>query len=169
MAMLIHEFKKYKVNNFRDYINEIVSPIEHLYGTNDNFDNEKIINDINGVHTFFLHDDIYYVVYINKDGYFGFGSSAEYSANISNYSDSNSFTKSTKQKNNGFKIFNFTFYVILKLIQKQKLKEYWFEGSNLKLKKVYKKMVSNKKFQKNLNDIGYTIEEFKDSYFIKGK
>ena len=167
MALLKDEFKKYDVKTFKDYVNEIVSPIEYSYGLNDNLNDSKIVKDDYGIYTFFTLNKKYYVVYINHEGYFGFGISKEYSVNIEDYTDdSESFSKN---KNNGYKIFNIVFYILIELINDFKLKEYWFEPSNEKLKKIYEKMTKNTKFQKQLDDLGYEIKPFKNSYFIKRK
>lgn len=163
MSMLFEH--KNKLMFFKEFIlTEAIKPKETDFGTDGK--NRKFLSSDKIVYTFFKDDKNSYLVAIDKvNGEVAFSSKeGEISLNSSDYD------VSRKDTHNATKVFNKVFYIILIMIKKYDLDLISFDAANPALGNVYSVMVKNKKFQEELEKVGYKFyAEIGNSYYFERK
>lgn len=161
MSMLFEH--ENKLMFFKEFIlTEAIKPKETEFGTDGK--NRKFLSSDRIVYTFFKDDKNSYLVAIDKDnGEVAFSSKeGEISLNSSDYD------VSRKDTHNATKVFNKVFYIILIMIKKYDLDLISFDAANPALGNVYSVMVKNKKFQEELEKVGYKFyAEIGNSYYFE--
>ncbi len=161
MSMLFEH--KNKLMFFKEFIlTEAIKPKETDFGTDGK--NRKFLSSDKIVYTFFKDDKNSYLVAIDKvNGEVAFSSKeGEISLNSSDYD------VSRKDTHNATKVFNKVFYIILIMIKKYDLDLISFDAANPALGNVYSVMVKNKKFQEELEKVGYKFyAEIGNSYYFE--
>jgi hypothetical protein len=152
-----------KLMFFKEFIlTEAINPKETDFGTDGK--NRKFLSSDKIVYTFFKDDKNSYLVAIDKvNGEVAFSSKeGEISLNSSDYD------VSRKDTYNATKVFNKVFYIILIMIKKYDLDLISFDAANPALGNVYSVMVKNKKFQEELEKVGYKFyAEIGNSYYFE--
>lgn len=163
MSMLFEH--ENKLMFFKEFIlTEAIKPKETDFGTDGK--NRKFLSSDKIVYTFIKDDKNSYLVAIDKvNGEVAFSSKeGEISLNSSDYD------VSRKDTHNATKVFNKVFYIILIMIKKYDLDLISFDAANPALGNVYSVMVKNKKFQEELEKVGYKFyAEIGNSYYFERK
>lgn len=163
MSMLFEH--KNKLMFFKEFIlTEAIKPKETDFGTDGK--NRKFLSSDKIVYTFFKDDKNSYLVAIDKvNGEVAFSSKeGEISLNSSDYD------VSRKDTHNATKVFNKVFYIILIMVKKYDLDLISFDAANPALGNVYSVMIKNKKFQEELEKVGYKFyAEIGNSYYFERK
>lgn len=159
------------VQSFNDFLlSEAIKPREVLYGLNSPEFNNKMIYNKNGLFvTCFGHpkdkEETVLVAVLNGECSFGtfktFGELGNH--NVLDYIE----ILSDKKKNNGspgLKIFNNVFYVLLEIINKHNLNDFWFNAANRDLSVVYSMVVKNKYFLQEMSDFSYSFDSGKHKF-----
>lgn len=130
---------------------EAIEPKEVQYGTNREADNGEIRTTGSAQYTFFIENDIYYVVGVDENGVFGFAANQTYSPNIENYSVDRLKTLSA------FRVFSKVMYVLSQLVVQARRPIYYlkFAAADHKLSGLYNKMVKNRRLIGEVRQMGF--------------
>ena len=147
---------------FKDFLCESFEPKIIDYGSNDLMNNKKwtsLDNDFFVTYFESEYRDIYCVLF--RMGHFGFGIKISDYKNIETFNELNKyFTFKPRAVGNALRIFNNIIYVITEFIIKIKLNEFYFNGSNEDLKKLYEHMIKDKSFNKVLKKLNFKYVGF---------
>lgn len=165
-------------NNFLSFkeflLTEAIKPTKIEYGINDNFDDEEWITKTssNGLklhYTFIHRDNFYYFVSIRSDFDIGFATSRTISISKIqdiDYIEDEFLLERVRDTKNILKFFGNMAYVMLKGLHKFNMKKAIFSGHDPELGVAYKTIVTNKFFQKNLEEYGFMYSGKEEANFV---
>lgn len=165
MSFLIitEDHKMMSLNDF--LLSESIRPKEIKFGTNPETDNLKFKTIDTFTGTFFTALQAWFAVVINsKNGDVMFGISEQFSDKFSAYTDEKIRSLNSSQVP---RIFSFVFFIVIQLLKKEEnqLKEIRFSGTPV-TGNLYKRLVRNKAFLEELENIGFSYRGFVDDYYI---
>lgn len=155
-------FENGKILPFRQFLlSESIKPNQISYGTDKDFKNSNILKIDKNYLTSFMYDDKVFTVII-ADNEVGFHFTYTKNINFENFDYINSIMENDSfmylGASNAARVFGYVFFIIIDIIKKYNLKIVSFNGEHDKLDSVYKKMVHNRFFIKEFEDLGFKYE-----------
>ena len=152
--------KYISLSNFLLY--ESFRPQEILFGTNENSNNKKFLEQENYIATFFKTFDYYFIVIFDKnDSELGFGISEDFSVVTSDYSEKRLRKMDSIQTP---KVFSYILYIALEMFKKINPDIIKFRATATTFN-LYELLVKNKTFLKILKDHGYNYLGNFDNFY----
>lgn len=141
-------------------LSESILPKETKFGTDKEASN-KNVDTLDGemFWTIVKHNDFFFLVYHSKDSHYcGFGFSNSWNGDLMR--EIEKFEQGSKNVGtNALRVFGNIFYVLIRIIKKSKSNIVKFDAADIKLGKVYDKMVKNKPFLNALEKEGWVFKE----------
>lgn len=157
-----------EIISFSEFLmSESIVPMKTEFGT-DISASDGTIGDVGGLlyWTVIKHKDFFYMLYYSKKSNIsGFGFSDSWNGDFRG--EMEKFTSGSKNLGaSAIKVFGNIFYVLIKLIEKSNGKVVKFDAADMKLGKVYDRMVKNKPFLNTIKKEGWTFQGKRDGFYI---